>query len=326
MPRLILFAVGQAGSADYLIPLWRRWLKRDRAASWRVIASSTALARIAASGLTNVPLLRGDVTDAERLSDALGEWKPDLIFNSASGAAVEVAALEVGRRMCLPIVSLIDTWYGYRRRLERDGMLDLSDKILVIDDEAKREAIGEGLPPPIIEPVGHPAWEETVLLPQADRRHVLFVSQPVARRYGQSLGYTEVESWRLLHETAVARPDLIGRLAFAPHPDDDVPPPAEDALVHIADGHAGLAQAGTVVGMFSSLMTEAFLAGRHVISLQPAAQGRDMNMMSRKGLVSLASSGEDLVAALTAPASSAKELYGALRGSCDRLERALLAV
>jgi hypothetical protein len=325
MPRRILFAVGQAGSADYLIPLWRRWLARNGSASWRVIASPQAQRRIEAAGIGGMPLVVGGFDGPDMLAAALGDWRPDLVFDSASGAAVETAAKGLGRSLGVPAVRLIDVWYGYRERLSANGSLDLPDKVLVIDDQAVRQAVGEGLPECLLEPVGHPGWEEIVPLPAGDRRHVMFASQPVARFYGERLGYTEASSWRMLVETARQRPDLITTLVFAPHPDDDMPPPAETGLVRVAWGRDALGQVGTVTGMFSSLMTNALLAGRHVISLQPNATGADKSNMGRERLIARATTPDELIAALTAPSPDLAELRAALKDSCTRLERALLA-
>jgi len=324
MPRPILFAVGQAGSAEYLIPLWRRWLAREGAASWRVAAAPVARERVTAAGLGDVrfvPFEDGELSEAE--SDG---WQPAMVVASASGADIETAAVALVRRRGLPLVRFIDAWYGYRRRLEPGGPLDPADRILVIDDEAVEEALAEGLPREMLEPVGHPAWEEVTPLPPADRRRVMFVSQPVARHYGGSLGYTESESWEMLRGTAQAHPELIERLIFAPHPEESLPPPAEDGLVRVATrAREALGEAGTVVGMFSSLLIHALLAGRHVVSLQPGAVGPDLTAMGRRGWIARATSEQELVAALAAPTPPCAALRRSLEGSCARLERALLA-
>ena len=325
MARAILFAVGEAGSAEYLVPLWRRWLEKPPEVSWRVAASPVARKRIAAAKLRGLPLVAGDIETASALADRLGNWKPDLVVASASHAAVEAAAIALARKLGLTIIRFVDTWYGYRDRLSEEAALDLPDRLLVIDESAVEQAVGEGLPRDILAPVGQPAWEQVVALPPADPRRVTFVSQPIARNYGTSLGYTETSSWNLLLETALRRPDLIAELVFAPHPDDDMPPPAEDRLVRVARGQDSLKNSGTVVGMFSSLMIEALLAGRRVVSLQPGATGPDRGNMSRRGFVTRATSAEELVAALDALPPDLAELRAALKGSCERLERALLA-
>ncbi len=322
MPRPILFAVGQAGSAEYLIPLWRRWLAQEPKASWRVAASPAARERILSSGLRGVPFV-ADESNPETLARSLGDWKPELVLASASHASVEATVIAFARRHSLPVMRFIDTWYGYRNRLDADGRLDLPSKVFVINNNAIEQAIAEGLPREILEPVGQPAWEAVTPLPPADRRQVMFVSQPVERHYGKCLGYTEATSWKLIYETARHRPDLIEGLIFAPHPEDTMPPPKPEGIIRIARrGRDALGDAGTVVGMFSSLMVDALLAGRPVVSLQPGAVGSNMCGALP---VPRATTAEELAAALIAPSNPTAEWRVMLNGSCDRLERALLA-
>ena len=81
-PRL-LFVVAQVGTAAYLEPLWRRWLDRPPALEWRVVASDSVRARIAAYGLTNLPLL-----------SETAEFRADRVVASASNSAMEESALD----------------------------------------------------------------------------------------------------------------------------------------------------------------------------------------------------------------------------------------
>jgi hypothetical protein len=79
--------------------------------------------------------------------------------------------------------------------------------------------------------------------------------------------------------------------------------------------------------MFSSFLVEALLAGRHVVSFQPNAAGKDMNAWGREqGIVPRATNVAALLAALKAPNGAADSLRDMLERSCERLENALLGV
>jgi hypothetical protein len=78
--------------------------------------------------------------------------------------------------------------------------------------------------------------------------------------------------------------------------------------------------------MFSSFMTDALLAGRHVVSLQPGAVDPDMNLGGPARLVPRATTQGELIAALTVPSSAPAALRAALKDSCARLECALLGI
>ncbi len=326
MQRQILFAVGQDGSVEYLAPLWRRWLDSTPAPGWRVALSAGARERLPHLDLEDLPVVAGEPGSVTSLEAALGSWRPDIVLASASYCPVEEAAFRYARRRGIAVMRFIDTWYRYRDRLcTAGGVFAVPDRVLVIDEYAVAEARAEGVPGEALLTVGHPAWEVVSRLPAADRRDVMFVSQPVARFYGDVLGYTERSAWDEFLEVARARPDLVRRILFAPHPNDDMPPPpANDLVTVVPSGRKALAEVGTVVGMFSSLLADALLAGRHVVSFQPHAVGIDMNAMGRDSFMPRARTTAELVEALAGESACAAELRRALAGSCDRLEEVLL--
>jgi hypothetical protein len=327
MSRRVLFAVGQNGSVEYLSPLWRRWLRRNDGPAWRVALAPGSRERLRVLDLENVPLLAGALNSISALETQLRDWKPHLLVVSASHCEVEEAAFLYAQKHGVPTCRFIDTWYRYRERLTlSDGRFALPDRVLVIDDAAIAQAENAGVPRHLLSAVGHPAWETVGELPAADRRDVMFVSQPVNRFYGDRLGYTEIGTWSRLLEIATTRPDLVRKLVYARHPNDDAPLPAESTSISVAkSGRAAMSAVGTVVGMFSSLLMDALLAGRHVVSFQPDAVGEDMNAMGQKSpMIPRATDTESLLHALAGPPVSAGMLRDTLARSCDRLEELLL--
>ena len=321
MPRPILFVVGQSATVAYLAPVWRRWLRRGQPVSWRVLAGPAAAQRIEYEKLDGLPWTAIESDSAIELQRGLGGWKPECLVMSASFAPVERAAVLFAEQYAIPVARIIDTWYGYRRRLLWSGdHLRLPDRLLLIDDAARVEAVAEGIPEKIIEVVGQPAWENVGRFPPGDRRDVLFVSQPIERFYGESLGYTEKTVWQLFSETVRAYPELFRKVYYAAHPDDDMLPPDDSHVTVVDSGLLTLPKVGAVVGMFSSLVTDALLSGRHVVSFQPGALGRDMCAMGRTGLVPRAMTKGELAEALRQPAPDAELLRSALHGSTDRVE------
>jgi hypothetical protein len=327
MPRKVLFAVGQDGSVEYLAPLWRRWLGNNNRPGWRVALPQASKERFLALRMQGAPLLRGAPASVPELDAELRDWKPDVLLISASYCPVEEAAYLYARKNSIPVIRFIDTWYRYRERLTlSDGQFALPDRVLVIDEAAIAQAEDAGIPRHLICAVGHPAWETVEQLPPSDRHDVMFVSQPVNRFYNDRLGYTEVDAWEQFLVFANSRPDLVRRVIYARHPNDDTPPPAECRLVSVTQfGRAALSDVGTVVGMFSSLLMDAWLAGRHVVSFQPGAVGEDMNAMGqRKPLIPRAIDTTSLLTAFTGAPLSAQSLRTVLARSCDRLEGLLL--
>jgi hypothetical protein len=326
MNRRILFVVGQEGSLAYLRPLWERWLGSADAPDWRLSLGSACRKRRAPGELDRLHGLSGSTDTKASLEDALDGWYPDIVVTSASRAAVEDAAFIHARAHGVPIVRFIDTWYRYRDRLcLRDGRFELPDQVLVIDNPAIVQAQQDGIPRDRLTVVGNPAWEAVERLAPADPCETMYVSQPVHRFFGSSLGYTEQQVWSTLLQASRRHPELIRRIHFAPHPADEMaPPPADDLVTVVESGREALALAGTVVGMFSSLLVEAFLAGRRVVSLQPGAIGPDMNAWGRpNGLVPRVTDPDALPAALRAPSVNAHDLREVMKESCSRLESAI---
>ena len=63
-----------------------------------------------------------------------------------SSGSFELQAIEAAERLGLPTAAFVDHWVNFRLRFESDRRLILPRAILVIDEEARRRAIAEGLP------------------------------------------------------------------------------------------------------------------------------------------------------------------------------------
>ena len=324
MTHRILFIAEEAGAAAYLRPLWKRLAERGALDLCRVVLGEGARRGLGAFAAT-LPTVEPAAAEEAALAAALAGWQPSLVLASATSSAMEFAALEMARAGHIGTLQFVDTWNGYRRRLEHDGAPLRPDALLVINERAREEAIAEGLPAPVIRIIGQPAWEIGSNLPPAEPAIMVFADQPVARFYGNALGYDEVSAWDLIAATRRAAPDLFDELLFAPHParehgDADGPEDCPEDCDGMVGGAAGLARAGTVLGMFSSLMTEALLGGRRVISVQPGAVGPDMCPHSRHALIPRVGTPEALVRALQNTSQvQPGDLRRSLAGSCERL-------
>jgi hypothetical protein len=320
----ILFVAGQSAAGSFLAPLWRRWLATKDGAEFRVCLHASAAP--AARELNGLPLLAaGETSDA--LENVLAGWRPDLIVTSLSSKPIERAAFDLARRSGIKVWQFVDTWYDYALRIVRtNGAGRHPDRLLVIDERAREEAIGEGLDGQTVMIVGNPAWEEVMPLPARDAAAILFVSQPIARHWGNSLGYTESTGWQMVRDAAGKRPDLFARLIFAPHPDEEIPRAVREAGIETVDsGRVGLAIAGQVLGLYSSIMVDAVLAGRNVISVQPNAGVADKCSLSRHGFIRRARDAAELIRIMGEHPLRGDDLRTAVAHSCSRLERALMA-
>jgi hypothetical protein len=321
----LLNVVAEAGAARYLMPLWEKWLSEPPPFKWNLILGDGASGLLRSENwLQRLPVICEVDRQASDIEGFLGGRKPDALLASAGdaypleAASVAYVAASGGRT-----AQFIDTWYNYARRFGGSKGLQLPERILVIDERAREAAVNEGLPEERLMVVGQPWWERTPVLPPQSRRKVLFLGAPVRRDYGDSLGYDEWDAWRIVVEASRRQPDLFDKIWYGKHPEQvDL---AQDAIGQAeltTNSMSVLPQAGTVLGMFSSPMVDAYLGGAAVISVQPNLIGADRCPLSRYGYIARAGSVQSLIDALQQPATQyGQTLRQALHGSTAHLDR-----
>ena len=80
-------------------------------------------------------------------------------MSSATSKRVELQLSNIAKDFGIPIIHVVDALYGYRKRLVFAGTRYHTDRIVVIDEDAEKEAIGEGLQRDAVVSIGHPGWE-----------------------------------------------------------------------------------------------------------------------------------------------------------------------
>lgn len=235
----------------------------------------------------------------------------DVLLLSLTGKALESQLVRKAREHGVPCAQLLDVWGPYAHRLAGE----IADRVAVIDEIAREEAIHDGMDGAIIVVTGQAAWEHAPDLPPAPPSTIAFLSQPIARLYGDRLGYTERDALAALETAVASRPDVATEIIVVPHPEGDLL--SSDLRAQYLD--VALTNSGTVVSPFSSAMVNAFLAGRRVVSLQPQAIGGDRCALSRRGFIPKALDVSSLRRALAVEPISARSLQATLAGSGKRL-------
>lgn len=263
-----------------------------------------------------------------------GDWqsfkeaaaRSHLLVLSASADRREDELRKHAKAAGVATVQIIDTWYNYRGRFaaigEDPSMVDWPDAVLVIDEGARREAAAEGIPASKLVIAGQPAWEQAIPLPEGDMGHVLFVDQPIRDRVGSGLGYDEYSAFAILEHGIRTSAGRWRAAMVCLHPERRGVSPFPVEPIPSAEG---LARAEVVVGMFSSLMLDAFLGGKRVLSLQPGLRSGNRDPLSRWGLIPLTIDIENLPKAMEIrPDVAAREaLRTCLAGSASRADNAL---
>jgi len=316
----VLFVVGQPAAVHFLMPLWRKWLITDKAPKWRILARVDAKAALDAADFPNAPILSwsGEFPSA---ADLRG-WRPSRILLSATEWPAEDVFFEFARENGISVFQFFDTSYHFTRRINVFKG-SYPDAAFVINEAAYREAAEEGIPVDKLKVLGHPGWEVIKPFPPVDPRIVAFASQPICQLMSDKFDYSERTVFDLVLKARSFRPDLFRRLLWAPHPREHRIANLPEDVEYISSGKDALRKAGTVIGIFTSLLHEAALAGRRVVTIQPDDKGPDLCDLSRHGYIPRSRSLQDMIAALESPPNGLENMRSELSGSCQRLDEAL---
>ncbi len=328
---MILFVVDQVAGAEYILPLLCKW-SEESYNEWKVVCSPVAASFL---GRYEIDCVILNTPTIENVQEIIDQCKPKIaVLSSSSDSLLEEFFLLELKQRSIPSCKFIDTWVNYSKRFEKS----YPDKILTIDQKAKDEMIAENIPEELIEIVGQPYFEFCMSLGDAKTSKtiedsVLLITQPVSRYYGVGLGYDEksfvstcLDSWQDLNRD-------FSKLNILVHPTEECRWYQETALKYSADirilrGDVCDVRAySLVVGMFSSVMVQSFLAGVSTVSLQPGADGEDMSFLSRHGYVQRFTTRGDFYNYLNdfsdcrdRDLSGVSDLQSSLKGSCMRLE------
>ena len=283
--------------------------------------------------------------DADEALEGLLAEGPRVLLTGTSwgGATIDKMALGAARKAGVPSLGLLDSWIHYRERFtaRTDGegaLLNLPDRLLVMDAEAEREMVALGFPGSHLSAVG---LTRLASLPrQGDRearrarlaagygldpnkKWVLFASQALSSLFGGAdgararFGYSQEDALQGFARALVQGPGLdTGTHDFIVryHPKDPVREPIP-GLVTDRDRKStrlNLA-ADLVIGMSGAVLLDAYAVGLPVLSFQPGALGVDDFVLTRRGLVPRILEEEALAEAARAALATRPEVDPAFR-------------
>lgn len=235
--------------------------------------------------------------------------------DSSNPLCLEQELVGAAREMGIRSVSVLDFWSNYLKRVSR---LDVSvtpprivepfafmpDVMCVMDGNALAEMVKEGFDPARVAITGNPEYAAVAAkrapLAGSGTPRMLFCSQPIELNYGDSYGFTEKTALRSLLEAL----SLIAResgsafsLTVRKHPREGEIDLSwfSDPRVRVerddkADLHGAILGSGIVFGVFSTVLIEARLLGRHSISVQIGRkEGSPEHLITNRfGITSLA--------------------------------------
>jgi len=245
-----------------------------------------------------------DYIDGDIFSDALiknvfQEYKPDLIVCSTSvGLTIEKKITLHAKKEHIPTLSVLDFWSNYWKRFsspDKKDFIYLTDHVCIMDEVAKKEMIQDGFDENVLYVTGNPHFDhfaDGIESTSEDSERLLFISQPLSELENHDsfigYGYDEIE----------VLSDIIGilqtinynyKLVLRPHPKET--PSKFDAFIgdricisDEIDIKCDISLSGLIIGMSSSVLLQATVAGKKILSYQPNLKGDDPLVSNRTGL------------------------------------------
>ena len=317
-PRRVLLGGFDAGGANSLAVLARELAKDLDGPGFETLALVVGPARSVFKNQGLEPWQEFDQDlSLDQADQVLERARPDcLILGTSLTAMTERYLCRAARERKIPAISLIDFWSNYAGRFSTPGSLDLAfvpDRIAALDEFCRAGCIREGLPAERIILVGSPYWDHLGSWSRAEQKRMgesvrqrlgiltgeisILVISSNLRNLDFSFGFGEEDIFRTVFQVAGAG-RAGGRVCclVKPHPNE---PRSE--LEELVQGRgvvldrdfppveAALAS-DVVVGSVSSLVFEAALLGRRVVSFQPALfPGQTLGIFSRMGIPEVSS-------------------------------------
>lgn len=340
MSRVLAFS-RDPGGANTVIPLVKPL--RERGYDVRLFGKDMALAKYRLEGLDGVDVLTElSAIKPDTVRHFIRSVSPDAVVTGTSADDfTEKYIWRASEELGIPSLAIVDQWSNYGLRFSGHGVNDISvyarekthpylpSRIVALDDYARMEMIGEGLPAERIVACGQPYFE-TVLARREDLGKsqqfcsasgiasedflVLFASEPITSTYGPGAlaywGYTErtiLSSLVRAVEKVAEETERSVVLVVRPHPKEgsehflDIVAQCDRIRCLFDMGNSPwmlMKRADLVCGMSSMFLIESIIFGRPVLSVQIGLCREDPFVLSRRGTMRSVMSEGDLIARL----------------------------
>lgn len=226
------------------------------------------------------------------------EIRPDAVLLGTSSAFwVERWCCRKARADGIYGLSFVDWWSNFGQRFSSPGTLDLHylpDEIAVLDNEAYRGCVKDGIRSDLLRVTGNPYWDRLVNMPQeimvmtrdkirnklavSDASRIGLLISGNMKNINPGIGYDEEDFFAaVLPLPEISKDGAPIKWFLKPHPKEHrnelesmlrkFSLPA--TILENLSGFEAIASADYVVGMCSSLLFEAALLRKKVLSVQP---------------------------------------------------------
>lgn len=333
----VLAFAREAGGAEAVAPVCRAMLTKG----WQVLLLSKGhgadVFKRRNLAFNNFQVFSANIL--ERLVYERFSSMPDIVLTSATSLPeldmTERYLWKWGSKHGIPTFGLLDQWQNYTTRFsgpgEKERLVYMPERILVMDELARTEMIAEGLPEDKIIVTGQPAFDEIAEDFKGFLKHrdairvrlnipdnhtiVTFICESLKKDYGAELGYDEQSVLMFLGEILNGyclnrkNPDIC--LIIKLHPENTVKefqwvmsmwPDLEKRIIQKDTAPIEvLAVSEIVIGMTSTLLTHGIIVKRAVVSLQLDSKKGSQFAATKLGAIPFIrtrAEGEDIISRL----------------------------
>lgn len=295
----ILVSASDPGGGNAVLPVVRELQKKKE----KVLCIIGGAAKNIFQG-SGVAFLDGDIIKKIDIKKIFSKTAFTLfVFGSSIGKnTIEKKLLAFTGKNTIPSVCILDFWTNYWQRFSthKKDFKYFPDYIFVMDSHAKREMIQQGFKEKTIFVTGNPYFDiftKHISVKNEDPCRILFISQPLSEDMAHVIddyGYDENRALKDVLEV-LAKINSPYRLVIRLHPREkkgkhnmllkkNIFPAEYDDEKNL---EKSLSRAGIILGMNSTVLFQAALARKRVISYQPNMK-QDVLNMNRVGLSALA--------------------------------------
>lgn len=298
----VLFVVGDTGSASYCMPLWEKW-KNKKKNNWKILGEDYVVKALNLYKYSEELIDNYNKKISFEKNLEFLNWKPDIIFCSATFKKIETDSIIYSKNKNLKGIQFFDTWYNYYKRLVKIDNKILAKKVCVINKTAIRDAVLEGVDKKRLVIIGQPYFEKIRVkkTKKPPNNNIMFINQPISKYKELGfLNYDEKDVWDILLPAMKKVRSKYKNFYFAMHPQENKISLKKKIIkdlniTFLRNGQEGLEQSDTILGIFSSLMIDAFFINKKVVSIQPKFRTRNLCILSKAKYIELTSDESELV-------------------------------
>ena len=224
-------------------------------------------------------------------AELISAFNPGFILTGTSyTSSIELEYIQASQKATVPVYSFVDHWTRIRERFQKNGREHLPDFLLLVDERAKKLAIGNGIEENRVIVFGNPyhsflkKWKPRISrselyqqlgLTDAEKKIVLYAPDPLSNVNGAAqYGFDEVSATK---ELAEGIKDCCDRFycLLNPHPNQVVERLSDAGsnciciLPKGTDVNALIYYSSVVLGFFSNLLLEAIVMNKPVLRFFP---------------------------------------------------------